>query len=96
MQPFFKAYKAKWNDDCKEFVNGVLGYDSIYLVADAIARAGKADPKAIADALAVTKDLKLHHATITMDPKTHNPLDKDGVVLIAKDGKGQFFKKIKP
>ncbi len=96
MQPFFKAYKEKWSDDCKEFVNGVLGYDSIYLVADAMARAGKADPKAIAEALAVTKDLKLHHATITMDPKTHNPLDKDGVVLIAKDGKGQYFKKIKP
>jgi branched-chain amino acid transport system substrate-binding protein len=26
----------------------------------------------------------------------HNPLNKDGIVLIAKDGKGQFFKKIKP
>ena len=50
----------------------------------------------IRDALEATKDLKLHHATITMDPKTHNPVDKDGVVLIAKDGKGQFFTKIKP
>ncbi|NLO59071.1 MAG: ABC transporter substrate-binding protein, partial [Synergistaceae bacterium] len=47
-------------------------------------------------ALEATKDLKLHHATITMDPATHNPVDKDGVVLIAKDGKGQFFTKIKP
>ncbi|MBL3540107.1 MAG: ABC transporter substrate-binding protein [Aminivibrio sp.] len=96
MQPFFAAYKERWNDECKEFVNGVLGYDSVYWVVDAIARAGSDDPKAIRDALEATKDLKLHHATITMDPATHNPVDKDGVVLIAKEGKGQFFTKIKP
>jgi len=96
MQPFFAQYKERWNDECKEFVNGVLGYDSVYWVVDAIARAGSDDPKAIRDALEATKDLKLHHATITMDPATHNPVDKDGVVLIAKGGKGRFFKKIKP
>ena len=96
MAPFFKAYKERWNDECKEFVNGVLGYDSVYWVADAIGRAGSADPKLIRDALESTKNLKLHHATITMDPATHNPVDKDGVVLIAKDGRGQFFTKIKP
>ena len=77
-------------------MNGVLGFDSVYWVLDAIARAGSDDPKAIRDALEATKDLKLHHATITMDPATHNPVDKDGVVLIAKGGKGRFFKKIKP
>ena len=96
MQPFFASYKEKYNDECKEFVNGVLGYDAIYWIADAIGRAGEADPKLIRDALAATKDLKLHHATITVDPKTNDPADKDGIVLIAKDGKGQFFKKIKP
>ncbi|NCB25489.1 MAG: hypothetical protein EOM62_08460 [Bacteroidia bacterium] len=96
MAPFFKAYQERWKDECKEFVNGVLGYDSVYWVADAIGRAGAADPKLIRDALESTKNLKLHHATITMDPATHNPVDKDGVVLIAKDGKGQFFTKIKP
>jgi branched-chain amino acid transport system substrate-binding protein len=26
----------------------------------------------------------------------HNPKDKDGVVLVARDGHGQFYKKIKP
>ncbi|HCL79218.1 MAG TPA: ABC transporter substrate-binding protein, partial [Synergistaceae bacterium] len=85
-----------WDDECKEFTNGVLGYDAVYLAADAIRRAGSGDPKLIRDALEATKDLKLHHATITMDPATHNPLDKDGVVLVAKDGKGQFYMKVKP
>lgn len=95
MQPFFTAYKEKYNDECKEFVNGVLAYDAIYLVADAIERAGSTDPKAIAEALAATENLELHHAVITMD-EFHNPKDKDGVVLVARDGHGQFYKKIKP
>jgi branched-chain amino acid transport system substrate-binding protein len=95
MQPFFTAYKEKYNDECKEFVNGILAYDAIYLVADAIKRAGSTDPKAIAEALAATENLELHHAVITMD-EFHNPKDKDGVVLVARDGHGQFYKKIKP
>ncbi|MGD9552555.1 MAG: ABC transporter substrate-binding protein, partial [Candidatus Caldatribacteriota bacterium] len=95
MAPFFAAYKEKWNDECKEFVNGILAYDGIYLMVDAIRRAGSEDPTAIANALAATEGLQLHHAVITMD-EFHNPKDKDGIVLIAKDGRGQFYKKLKP
>ncbi|KUK59333.1 MAG: Amino acid/amide ABC transporter substrate-binding protein, HAAT family [Synergistales bacterium 53_16] len=95
MQPFFASYREKYNDECKEFVNGILAYDAMYLVADAIKRANSTDPKAIRDALEKTENLELHHAVITMD-EFHNPKDKDGVVLVAKDGRGQFFKKIKP
>ncbi len=95
MAKFFEDYKAKYNDECKEFVNGILGYDAMYWLFDAIKRAGSGDPVKIAEALAATKDLPLHHATLTMD-EFHNPKDKDGIVLIAKEGKGQFFKKIKP
>jgi len=95
MQPFFASYREKYNDECKEFVNGILAYDAMYLVADAIKRANSTDPKTIRDALEKTENLELHHAVITMD-EFHNPKDKDGVVLVAKDGRGQFFKKIKP
>ena len=95
MAKFFEDYEAKYNDECKEFVNGILGYDAMYWLFDAIDRADSTDSVKIAQALADTKDLQLHHATITMD-EFHNPLNKDGIVLIAKDGKGQFFKKIKP
>ncbi|MBN2396059.1 MAG: ABC transporter substrate-binding protein [Candidatus Atribacteria bacterium] len=95
MAPFFAAYKEKYNDECKEFVNGILGYDAMYLMFDAIKRAGSEDPTLIAQALAASKDVQLHHAVITMD-EFHNPKDKDGIVLIAKDGKGRLFKKLKP
>jgi len=96
MQPFFAAYKKKYNDECKEFVNGVLAYDSVYWLADAIGRAGKADRKAIRDALESTRNLHLHHAVLTVDPTDHNPKDKDAVILECKDGKARFFKKIRP
>jgi len=96
MQPFFAAYKKKYNDECKEFVNGVLAYDSVYWLADAIGRAGKADRKAIRDALESTTNLHLHHAVLTVDPTDHNPKDKDAVILECKDGKARFFKKIRP
>jgi branched-chain amino acid transport system substrate-binding protein len=97
MQPFFKAYKGKYKDECKEFVNGVLAYDSVYWLADAIKRAGKVDGTAIAQALEKTKDLKLHHAVLSIDPKDHNPLNKTAVILrVEKDGKAHFFTRIQP
>ena len=96
MQPFFTSYKKIYNDECKEFVNGILAYDSIYWLADAIKRAGKPDSTAIRNALENTKNVKLHHATMSINPKDHNPMNKTAVVLVAKDGKGRFFTKIQP
>ena len=96
MADFFKDYLKTYNDECKEFTNGVLAYDSIYWLADAITRAGKVDSTAIKDALENTVNVKLHHATMSIDSATHNPMTKTGVVLIAKDGRGQFFTKLQP
>ncbi|MCL1875477.1 MAG: ABC transporter substrate-binding protein [Synergistaceae bacterium] len=95
LAPFFASYKKMFNKECSEFMNGVLAYDCAYWLADAINRAGSDDPAKIRDALESTKDLKLLHATITMDEQ-HNPKDKDAVILIAKDNLGRFFTKVKP
>jgi branched-chain amino acid transport system substrate-binding protein len=92
---FFANYKKRFNKECSEFMNGVLAYDCAYWLVDAITRAGSEDPVKIRDALASTKDLKLLHATITMDEQ-NNPKDKDAVILIAKDKLGRFFTKVKP
>ncbi len=74
----------------------MLAYDSVYWLADAIKRAGKADSTAIRDALEKTKDVKLHHAVMSTDPKTHNPMNKTAVVLMAKNGKAVYYTKIQP
>lgn len=97
MAPVFKRYKDVYKDDCKEFVNGTMAYDATKWLLDAIKRAGKADGPAIAKALETTKGLKLTHATLTINPEDHNPLNKAGIILKVDDNlKTQFYKKVEP
>ena len=95
LAPFFENYRKMFNTECSEFMNGVLAYDVVYWLADAITRAGGDDPEKIRDALENTQNLQLLHAMITMDEQ-HNPKDKDAVILIAKDNLGRFFTKVRP
>ena len=92
---FFADYETETGTECQEFMNAVMAYDSLYWLKNAIERAASLDPVKIAEAIAATKDLKLLHCTLTMD-EFHNPKDKDGIILEAKDGKAVFFEKIKP
>lgn len=94
LQGFFDKYKEKFGTDHIEFINAVAAYDSLYWLKDAIERAGDTDPVKIKEALETTENLKLMHATITMD-EFHNPKNKDCIVLEARDGKAHFFKRVK-
>jgi len=97
MAPIFARYKKVYKDDCKEFVNGTMAYDATYWLVDAIKRAKKAEGPAIAKALESTKGLKLNHAVLTIDPATHNPLKKAGVILkVGNDLKAAFYQKVEP
>lgn len=95
LQDFFAKYELVAGTECQEFMNAVMAYDIIYWLKDAIEAAGTADPVKLRDALEQTKDLKLMHATLTMDEQ-HNPKDKAAYILEAKDGKAVFYKKIQP
>ena len=97
MAPIFARYKEVYNDECKEFINGAMAYDAMYWVVDAIQRAEKVDGPSIAKALEETKNLKLNHATLTVDPQDHNPLKKAGIfLLVGDDLKAKFFQKVEP
>jgi branched-chain amino acid transport system substrate-binding protein len=52
--------------------------------------AGKAEGPAIRDAIENTKELEVTHFTWTVDKETHNPLNKPGAILEAKDGKLEY------
>ncbi len=95
LKEFFEKYKKQAGTECQEFMNAVMAYDSVYWLADAIKRANSTDPVKVRDALENTKGLQLMHTKLTMD-EFHNPKDKDGFILEAKDGKAVFFKKIRP
>lgn len=71
--------------------NPVMAVDALYIVVDAIKRAGTTDGPALAEAIENTKDLKvLTTDSLSMDPLTHNPLDKPAVINLVKDGKFIF------
>ena len=65
------------------------------MLVDALTRAGSTDPDKITKALEETKDLRVGTGTITMDPKTHNPI-KSAVILSMKNGAKELVAKIAP
>ncbi|WP_223594347.1 ABC transporter substrate-binding protein [Neobacillus bataviensis] len=93
IQDFVTTFKEKYNGEAPNAFNA-LGYDTVYLLADAIKRAGSTDTAKIKDALAATKDLSLVTGVVTID-KNHNPV-KSATVLEYKDGKQVFNTKVNP
>jgi branched-chain amino acid transport system substrate-binding protein len=91
-QKFVADFKAKYGQEPTGL--GALGYDGIMVIADAIKRAGKADPTAIRDALAATKNYEAVTGNITMD-KDRNP-EKSVVVLKIEGGKAKYEALVKP
>ena len=71
-----------------------LGYDTVYLLADAIKRAGGPDSVKIKDALAGTKDLELVTGLYSVD-ENHHPI-KSATILEYKNGKQVFKTKVNP
>ncbi|MBE3570610.1 MAG: ABC transporter substrate-binding protein [Bacillales bacterium] len=93
IQNFVKKFKEKYNGDSPDAFNA-LGYDTAYLLADAIKRAGSTDSDKIKKALEETKNLELVSGTLSFD-KDHNPI-KSASILEYKDGKQVFKTKVNP
>lgn len=92
IQDFIKEYKAKFNAD-PVLPNPVMAIDALYMLVDAIKRAGTTDGPALADALENTSNLKVLTGMLTIDPTTHNPLNKPAVIQQVKDGKFVYVEK---
>jgi branched-chain amino acid transport system substrate-binding protein len=68
--------------------NSALGYDAMYVLANAIKRAGSLDRKAIRDQIAATKDYQGVSGVITMGPD-RDPIKP--VAMIKIDGGTTHF-----
>lgn len=90
---FVNDYKAKYNSVPDALA--ALGYDTAYLLADAIQRAGSADPAKIRDALAATKGFSGVTGNVSLDEK-HNPVKGAVVLSFDKEGKLVFKEKVNP
>ena len=84
----------KFKPDKDPNVNAALGYDCYLLILDAIKRAGSAEPKAIRDALATTKDVACVTGITTLNA-TGDAEKEVGIVKIT-GGKKTFAGIIKP
>lgn len=92
VQDFKNKYSAKYGEDPGAM--SALGYDALYIIADAIKRAGKVDRAAISKALAETKGFVGVTGTTTINAE-HNA-DKPAVVLQIKGGKFTYFSTVSP
>ncbi len=91
IQGFLTDYRAKYNQD-PVLPNPVLAYDAILWLADAIKRAGTTDGEKLKAAMEQTKDLQVLTGVLSIDPATHNPLNKPAVIQQLKEGKFVYVK----
>ncbi|MDR2175430.1 MAG: ABC transporter substrate-binding protein [Synergistaceae bacterium] len=82
-----EKYTKEYGKKPTEILNMVFGYDILQMILHGIRTSGKADGTAIRDVIENTKDFEVTHFTWTVDKETHNPLNKPGAILEAKDGK---------
>lgn len=89
---FLDAYSKEYNKEPAAVT--ALGYDAYLLAINAIERAGKAEPQAIRDALAVTKDFPGAAGLVTLD--ANGDAVKSAVIKTVKDGKFTYLTTVEP
>ena len=92
IQEFNKKFEDKYGKSPDAF--NALGYDTVYLLADAIKRAGGPDSTKIKDALAETTELELITGLYSVD-ENHHPI-KSATILEYVDGETVFKTKVNP
>jgi len=90
---FIKDFQAKYIGNLPN-AWAALGFDAFNMVIDAIKRAGSADPKAIRDALAVTKNYEGASGIITLD-LNGDPI-KDAYIEKVEDGQFKYMSTVHP
>ena len=90
---FVRKFKARWDNETPD-AYAALGYDALYVLADAIKRAGGTEGPKLREALAATKNFAGASGVTTID-KDRNA-SKPATIIALKDGKAVFFKTVAP
>lgn len=86
-QALLDSYRTKYGDDMS--VHAVWGYESIYVIADALERAGSSEPEKLRDALRSTEiedHVLAQSGSIKFDEKGEN-VNAAGVLVQIQNGK---------
>ena len=90
---FVTQFKARWNGETPDAF-AALGYDTAYVLVDAIRRAGGTDGPKLRDMLAATKNFSGASGTTTLDAERN--ASKAATIIAVKGGKLQFHKTVAP
>ncbi len=92
-EEFIRRYRAKYGED-QIAASAALAYDAVFLIADAIRRAGSLDRSRIRDAIADTRAFTGITGSISFDEQG-DPVGKQGVILKYRDGGIAFEKTLR-
>ncbi|MEO8205734.1 MAG: ABC transporter substrate-binding protein [Chthoniobacterales bacterium] len=92
VQQFVKNYKTKYGVEPDSLAG--LGYDSVYILVDALKRAGSTDPVKLRDAIAATQNFDGITGLITLDAN-RNAI-KSAVIIRIQEGKFRFLETVEP
>ena len=90
---FVGKYKKRWNGEVPGAFSA-LGYDAVYVLADAIKRAGSTEGPKLRDALAATKNFEGVTGRTTIN--ANRDASKPATIIAIKGGKLSFFKTVAP
>ncbi len=90
---FVERYRQRWNGEIPGAF-AALGYDSVYVLVDALKRAGTAEGPALRDALAATKDVAGVTGRTTLDRDRN--ASKPATLIAIRDGKLNFHRTAAP
>lgn len=98
LMSFRSAYRDKYNENNAgaDFAGTVFAYDSVMWAADALNRAPGFQGEALRHAFMSTRNLALTHATLTIDPSTHGPLNKAWALVYCSSGNARFQRRFRP
>lgn len=92
-----KDYRTLYNENLppSDVEEAILAFDGVRWVANALYNASGYRGEAIRHALLSTRNFPAAHATVTMDPRTHGPLNKAMAVIYCPNDKGIFQRRIR-
>ncbi|MCG8403539.1 MAG: ABC transporter substrate-binding protein [Firmicutes bacterium] len=88
---FIEEFQAKYGNEPDMF--NAQGYDAVMIIADAIDKAGSADPKVFKDSMAQTKDFP-GVSGVTTFRENREPIKSPVYLLQVKDQKWTLLKKV--
>ncbi len=92
-----KDYRTLYNEDCPpgDVEPAILAYDGVRWIASSFYQASGYRGEAIRHALLSTRNFPAVHATVTIDPRTHGPLNKAMALVYCPNEKGIFQRRIR-